>query len=343
MQIGPYTLSSKLLLAPMAGITDPPFRQLCRQFGAGLATSEMLTSDVTLWDSKKSAHRLPDPSEAEPRSVQIAGTDPEMMAKATELSIEKGAQVIDINMGCPAKKVCSKAAGSALMQDPVTARAIIKAVTKASSVPVTLKIRTGWSRKNRNALEIAKIAEQHNISAISIHGRTRQDAYLGYAEFETIRRVKNGVQIPVIANGDLCNQEDLKFVLDYTGVDGLMIGRAAQGQPWIFQRYTELLETGHLPDDLQRHKKHRIILNHINHIHRLFGDQTGVRIARKHISWYLQKLTPLDSLNSLSPFNKSHQTDKKGNTKLIFGAKTPQQQVALLKQALEIPPNEDKV
>ena len=341
MQIGPYTLSSKLLLAPMAGITDPPFRQLCRQFGAGLATSEMLTSDVTLWDSKKSAHRLPDPSEVEPRSVQIAGTNPQMMAKATELSIEKGAQIIDINMGCPAKKVCSKAAGSALMQDPDTARAIIKAVTKASTVPVTLKIRTGWSRKNRNALEIAKIAEQSDISALSIHGRTRQDAYLGYAEFETIRRVKNSVEIPVIANGDLCNKEDLKFVLDYTGVDGLMIGRAAQGQPWIFQRYSELLKTGQLPADLALHAKHRIILDHIKHIHHLFGDQAGVRIARKHIGWYLQRLTPFDpSDHSIKP---NENLGIKADLKLIFGAKTPQQQVNLLKEALEIPPNENKV
>ncbi|MEE9303101.1 MAG: tRNA dihydrouridine synthase DusB [Thiotrichaceae bacterium] len=326
MQIGPYTLSSKLLLAPMAGITDPPFRSLCKQFGAGLATSEMLTSDINLWNSKKSAHRLPHADETEPRSVQIAGTDPIMMAKAAQLSIEKGAQIIDINMGCPAKKVCNKAAGSALMQDPQTARAIIEAVTQASSVPVTLKIRTGWSRKNRNALEIAKIAEQNDIKALSIHGRTRQDAYLGYAEYETIRRVKHAISIPVIANGDLRDKEDLRFVLDYTHVDGLMIGRSAQGQPWIFQQYNELLKTGKLPIDPPFSKKREIILDHIKHIHLLFGDRTGVRIARKHIGWYLNKLSiPADKI------------------KLIFGAQSPENQVHLLNEVLGNPPNEDKV
>ena len=326
MQIGPYTLTSRLLLAPMAGITDPPFRILCKQFGAGLATSEMLTSDITLWDSKKSRHRLPHNDESEPRSVQIAGTDPQMMAKAAKLSIKKGAQIIDINMGCPAKKVCSKAAGSALMQDPDTARDIIKAVTRASNVPVTLKIRTGWSRQHRNALEIAKIAEQHAISALSIHGRTRQDAYLGHAEYETIRRVKQAIHIPVIANGDLRNKEDLKFVLDYTGVDGLMIGRAAQGQPWIFQQYNAALKTGLLPSDLSFDKKRKTILQHIKQIHKLFGDHTGVRVARKHIGWYLDRL-------SISATQK----------KLIFGAKSPETQVQILENVLGHPPNEDKV
>ena len=234
MQIGHYTLSSNLLLAPMAGITDPSFRSLCKRFGAGLASSEMLTSDVSLWNSRKSAHRLPQANESEPRSVQIAGTDPAMMEKATRLSIKNGAQIIDINMGCPAKKVCRQAAGSALMQNPDKARAIIRAVTHASTVPVTLKIRTGWSKKTRNALEIAKIAEQNNISALFIHGRTRQDAYSGYAEYETIRQVKQAIHIPVIANGDLQYPEDLGFVLNYTRADGLMLGRIAQGQPWGF-------------------------------------------------------------------------------------------------------------
>ncbi len=325
MQIGSYTLSSQLLLAPMAGITDPPFRRLCKQFGAGLTTSEMLTSDITLWDSKKSAHRLPHPDEVEPRSVQIAGTDPIMMAKAAQLSIEKGAQIIDINMGCPAKKVCNKAAGSALMQDPKTARAIIKAVTKVATVPVTLKIRTGWSRKNRNALEIAKIAEQNDITALSIHGRTRQDAYLGFAEYETIRRVKQAINIPVIANGDLRNYEDLQFVLDYTGADGLMIGRAAQGQPWIFQHYNELLTTGKISAELPFDAKRKIIIDHIKHIHFLFGDPTGIRIARKHIGWYFDKLRL--------------PADKK---KLVFGAQSPENQVHMLLDVLGNPPNEEK-
>jgi tRNA-dihydrouridine synthase B len=322
MQIGSYTLSSKLLLAPMAGITDPPFRHICRQFGAGLATSEMLTSDIELWDSKKSTTRLPSADEIEPRSVQIAGTDPLMMANAAQLSIEKGAQIIDINLGCPAKKVCNKFAGSALMQDPATVQAIISAVTKSSTVPVTLKMRTGWSRKNRNALEIAKIAEQNNISALSIHGRTRQDGYMGYAEFETIRRVKNAVCIPVIANGDLKTNSDLKFALDYTGADGLMIGRAAQGQPWIFQRFNQLLQTGQLPADLTFEQKKKVILNHIKHIHSFFDERTGVNIARKHIGYYLSGL-------GISNTQKQ----------IIFRAKAPIKQVQTLEHVLNIPPN----
>ena len=326
MQIGPYILSSKLLLAPMAGITDPPFRHICRQFGAGLATSEMLTSDISLWDSKKSSYRLPQRNEMEPRSVQIAGTDPKMMADATLLSIEKGAQIIDINMGCPAKKVCNKSAGSALMQDPKAARAIISAITKSSTVPVTLKIRTGWSRQNRNAIEIAKIAEQNNISALSIHGRTRQDAYMGYAEFETIRQVKEAISIPVIANGDLRSKKDIDFVLDYTGADGLMIGRAAQGQPWIFQQFRQSLKLGQLPDDLLFDQKRCVILNHIEHIHHFFDKRTAINIARKHISYYF---------DCLCISNKYKRT--------IFRAKAPIEQVQILKNVLTIPPNENKV
>lgn len=317
LEIGPYLLPSNLLLAPMAGITDPPFRKLCKRFGAGLATSEMLTSDVTLWDSKKSAHRLPQADEAEFRSVQIAGTDPQMMARAAELSIEKGAQIIDINMGCPAKKVCNKAAGSALMQDPNTVKAIIKAVTQISTVPVMLKIRTGWSRSHRNALEIAQIAEQHNISALSVHGRTRQDAYNGYAEYETIRRVKHSVNIPVIANGDLTSVNDLKFVLEYTGVDGLMIGRASQGQPWIFRDLNAALNSDQPLEDLSLAAKHEVIVKHIIDIHEFFGARMGVRIARKHIGWYLDRLS--------IPANYK---------KTIFGALTPESQVLSLKDVL---------
>ncbi len=325
MQIGSYTLPSKLLLAPMAGITDPPFRSLCRRFGAGLATSEMLTSDITLWDSKKSLYRLPQPNESEPRSVQIAGTDPKLMAEATQLSITKGAQIIDINFGCPAKKVCNKAAGSALMQDPETARAIIRAVTRTAAtlnVPVTLKMRTGWSRKHKNALEIAKIAEDNQISALSIHGRTRQDGYSGYAEYETIRRVKQAVSIPVIANGDLRDSRDLNFVLSYTGVDALMLGRVTQGQPWIFHRYNTLLETGTLPEDLSFFQKAQVILEHIKQIHHLFGTTIGVKLARKHIGWYLDRLA--------FPANKK---------KTLFGATTSESQVQLLAEVLVNPPN----
>lgn len=326
MQIGPYTLSSRLLLAPMAGITDPPFRHLCKRFGAGLATSEMLTSDISLWNSKKSAGRLPQENDPEPRSVQIAGTEPDMMAEAAQLSISKGAQIIDINMGCPAKKVCNKAAGSALMQNPHKAKAIIRAVTQTAhdaDIPVTLKMRTGWSRKHRNALDLARIAEDHRIAALSIHGRTRQDGYTGYAEYETVRRVKQAVSIPVIANGDLRESSDLNFVLQYTGADALMLGRAAQGQPWIFQRYHDLLTTGEISADLNYAEKCKAILAHINHIHRFFGETTGVRIARKHIGWYLDRL-------GMSANHKQN----------VFGAKTPTSQVQQLEAVLDNPPNE---
>ncbi len=317
LEIGPYKLTSNILLAPMAGITDPPFRSICREYGAGLATSEMLTSDISLWGSKKSASRLPQADEAEPRSVQIAGIEPHAMAEAARFSMEKGAQIIDINMGCPAKKVCNKSAGSALMQEPDLVEAILKSVTAAVDIPVTLKIRTGWSRKNRNVLQIAELAQKHNISALAIHGRTRQDAYLGYAEYETVRQVKNNIDIPIIVNGDLHNIDSLKFALEYTGADGLMIGRAAQGSPWIFQNFNKQLNHKNItPHTLEEKKK--VILKHIKEIHQFFGSKAGVRIARKHIGWYLDKL-------STSPAIK----------KSIFMMDTPKKQVQLLDQMLD--------
>ncbi len=318
--IGSHTLSSNILLAPMAGITDPPFRRLCRHYGAGLATSEMLTSDINLWHSKKSASRLPQSDEAEPRSVQIAGTEPQLMAKAAYFSMVKGAQIIDINMGCPAKKVCHKQAGSALMQDPQRVSAILKAVTNAVDIPVTLKIRTGWANKHKNVLQIAEIAQKNNIAALTIHGRTRQDAYRGHAEYETIRQVKQSTDIPIIANGDLNTIENLKFVLEYTKADGLMIGRAAQGEPWIFQQFNEILKHGKVLTKQTLTEKQMIIIDHINAIHRFFGTKTGVRIARKHIGWYLDKL-------SISPVVK----------RSIFETDKPERQVQLLDQALASP------
>ncbi len=320
LAIGSYTLSSNILLAPMAGITDPPFRRLCRHYGAGLATSEMLTSDINLWHSKKSVSRLPQADEAEPRSVQIAGTEPQLMAKAAYFSMKKGAQIIDINMGCPAKKVCHKNAGSALMQEPERVAAILKAVTHAVDIPVTLKIRTGWAHKHKNVLQIAEIAQKNNISALTIHGRTRQDAYRGHAEYETIRQVKQAIDIPIIANGDLNTIENLKFVLEYTKADGLMIGRVAQGQPWIFQQFNEILNHGKILTKQSLTEKQMIIIDHINAIHRFFGTKTGVRVARKHIGWYLDKL-------SISPVVK----------RSIFETDKPERQVQLLDQALAPP------
>lgn len=321
LTIGPYTLKSKILLAPMAGITDPPFRKICKEFGAGLTTSEMLTSDINLWDSPKSKARLPQPNEEEPRSVQIAGTDPEEMAKAAQFCVSKGAQIIDINMGCPVKKVCNTAAGSALMQDKTKVRAILRAITSILTVPVTLKIRTGWARKNRNAIEIAQIAEQEGVAAISIHGRSREDGFKGCAEYETIRQIKCLVDIPIIANGDIKTTEDLQFILNYTAADGLMIGRIVRGQPWIFNQFNESLSTGQTTNPISRIQKQQSILRHIELIHQFFStaqSPQGLRIARKHIGWYLDNLGI-----------------PKENKQFIFGAKTPANQLEFLYKVLD--------
>ena len=293
LKIGQYKLANNILLAPMAGITDAPFRKLCRSFGAGLTTSEMVTSDTRLWNSNKSRTRLNHQVEQGViNSIQIAGYDPEMMANAARECVKLGADVIDINMGCPAKKVCSKAAGSALLQDKALVKDILSAVVSTVSVPVTLKFRTGWSPVLRNAVMIAKIAEEVGISAIALHGRSKQDAYKGFAEYETIRHVKTSIQIPVIANGDVQSENDIAFILRYTKANGIMLGRASWGQPWIFAQLSHYLQTGEHLNLPSFDERLGIVLNHVKDIHRFYGTKTGVRIARKHIGWYLDRITP---------------------------------------------------
>ncbi|MCG6976131.1 MAG: tRNA dihydrouridine synthase DusB [Acidiferrobacterales bacterium] len=286
MQIGPYKLNNNLFVAPMAGVTDRPFRQLCKKLGAGMAVSEMVSSNSLLWGSEKTLRRADHGGENEPRSVQIVGADPEMMAQAAQYNVEHGAQIIDINMGCPAKKICKVAAGSALLKDePLVAR-ILESVVKAVDVPVTLKIRTGWDKENRNGPDIARIAEDIGIQALAVHGRTRACAYMGEAEYDTIAEIKSAVAIPVIANGDITSPEKAKYVLDYTGVDGVMIGRAAQGRPWIFREIQHYLETGkHLAEPTLEEVRDTL-MTHVQNLYDFYGEYTGVRVARKHISWY---------------------------------------------------------
>lgn len=274
----------------MAGVTDRPFRQLCRRHGAGLAVSEMLTAKPELWHSKKTQSRLNHDGESGPISVQIAGADPEQMAFAARFNVEHGADIIDINMGCPAKKVCNVAAGSALMQNEALVARILEAVVQAVAVPVTLKIRTGWNRDNRNALAIARIAEQTGIAALSIHGRTRADLYTGEAEYDTIRTVKAAVGMPVIANGDIDSPAKALQVLRHTGADALMIGRAAQGNPWIFREVAHYLEHGEYRSGPTLDEMRSVVLEHLAQLHAFYGDIAGVRIARKHLGWYVKTL-----------------------------------------------------
>lgn len=290
LSIGPYTLPNRLILAPMAGVTDQPFRQLCRRLGAGMVVSEMVTSDVRLWNTRKSSLRMIHSGDPEPRSVQIAGGDPQMLAEAARANVQLGAQIIDINMGCPAKKVCNKAAGSALLKDQPLVQAILEAVVAAVDVPVTLKIRTGWDRQNKNGIEVARIAEQSGIVALAVHGRTRADLYTGDAEYDTIAAIKQAVAIPVLANGDIGSPEKAAHVLAATGADGLLIGRAAQGRPWIFREIEHYLRTGaHCPAPALTEIE-RILLEHLAALHAFYGDVMGVRIARKHVGWYLATL-----------------------------------------------------
>ncbi len=292
LKIGQYKLVNNLLLAPMAGITDYPFRKLCRSFGAGLTTSEMVTSDTRLWKSNKSRTRLiHHQSDDFINSIQIAGYEPAMMANAAQACVDLGAQLIDINMGCPAKKVCNKASGSALLRDESRVKDILSAVVSTVSVPVTLKFRTGWSPELRNAITIAKIAEEVGISAITLHGRSKQDMYKGFAEYETIRHVKASIQIPVIANGDVQSENDVAFILRYTKANGIMLGRASWGQPWIFEQLSHYLKTGEQLNSPSLEERLGIVLKHVKDIHQFYGNKMGVRIARKHIGWYLDRIT----------------------------------------------------
>jgi len=294
LKIGPYTLPSPFVLAPMAGVTDAPFRRICRTYGAGMTTSEMTTADTSLWQTPKSRHRLDLDLDAEPVAVQIAGSEPDQLAIAAQACVGRGAQIIDINMGCPAKKVCRKLAGSALLQDERLVATILNTVVAAVDVPVTLKFRTGWDREHRNAVQIGKIAEDAGIQSLAIHGRTREDRYKGAAEYETIARVKESVEIPVIANGDIETVKKSLEVLRLTNADGLMIGRGAQGRPWIFRELAAAVDPTAANTQLDKNELRDIMLGHLNDLHRFYGETTGVRVARKHLTWYCENLENSD-------------------------------------------------
>ena len=286
MRIGPYTLPNKLILAPMAGVTDRPFRQLCKDMGAGLAVSEMVSANSQLWGSRKTQRRIDHRGETKPRSVQIAGADPVMMAEAARYNVDNGAEIIDINMGCPAKKVCNALAGSALLRDETLVARILEAVVDAVPVPVTLKIRTGWDTTQRNGIAIARIAEQAGIQALAVHGRTRACGFSGEAEYATIAAIKVAVSIPIIANGDIDSPEKAQRVLQQTGADAIMIGRAAQGRPWLFRMIQHYLETGCLLPEPAISERRDILIGHLHRLYEFYGEHSGVLVARKHIAWY---------------------------------------------------------
>jgi tRNA-dihydrouridine synthase B len=286
MRIGPHLIAPRVVLAPMAGVTDKPFRVLCKRLGAGLCVSEMTTSDPRFWHTAKSRSRMDHAGEPAPVSVQIAGTDPATLADAARHNVAHGAQLVDINMGCPAKKVCNAWAGSALMRDEALVGRILDAVVAAVDVPVTLKIRTGWAAHARNALAIGRIAEAAGIAALAIHGRTRDQHYTGMAEYDTIAEVKAALSIPVIANGDVDSPRKAEAVLRHTGCDAVMIGRAAQGRPWIFREVAHYLATGELLPEPPLTEVRDVLLGHLSHLHAFYGEPSGVRIARKHLGWY---------------------------------------------------------
>jgi len=301
MQIGPYALANPLMVAPMAGVTDRPFRQLCKRLGAGYAVSEMVTSRKDLWNSLKTSRRANHAGEPGPIAVQIAGTEAAMMAEAALYNIDRGAQIIDINMGCPAKKVCNKWAGSALMQDETLALHIIEAVVQACAtraVPVTLKMRTGWCQSHKNAVVLARAAESAGVQMVAVHGRTREQGYKGRAEYDTIAAVKAALRIPVVANGDITSPEQARAVLQATGADALMIGRAAQGRPWIFREILHFLATGeHLAPPLVSEVK-RLLIEHLYDHYSLYDEYIGVRSARKHIAWYVRGLPDAEAFRT---------------------------------------------
>ena len=290
MKIGPYTLKNNLILAPMAGVTDVVYRKLCRQLGAGYSISEMVSSDHNLWNTKKSLLRRQHLDEPSPRAVQIVGADPKHLAHAAKVNVDHGADIIDINMGCPAKKVCKVAAGSALLSNEDLVKEILSTVVQAVDVPVTLKIRTGPDESNRNGVQIAKIAEDCGIQMLSVHGRTRACRFLGQAEYKTICNIKNSIRIPVVANGDINSPEKAKKVLAITNADAIMIGRAAQGQPWLFRQIDHYLKFNEKLEQPPQAELRTIILNHLHELYSLYGKQQGVRIARKHIGWYLDNM-----------------------------------------------------
>ncbi len=290
MKIGPLSLRNNLVIAPMAGVTDRPFRQLCKRMGAGMAVSEMVASNSLLWGSEKTIRRGNHEGEVEPKVIQIAGADPAMMAEAARYNVDKGAQIIDINMGCPAKKICNAEAGSALLKDEALVARIVEAVVRAVPVPVTLKFRTGWNRENRNALAIARIAQEGGIAALALHGRTRACMYTGEAEYDTIRAVKAAVRIPVMANGDIDSPEKARAVLAHTGADAVMIGRAAQGRPWIFREIGHYLLTGEKLAPPEVAEIREVLLGHLEDLYAFYGTERGTRVARKHIAWYTKGL-----------------------------------------------------
>ena len=317
MQIGPYTLENNLILAPMAGISDRPFRALCKQFGASLAVSEMVASNPALRTHKRTVLKADHSGETGLRSVQILGTDPQLMADAARFNAQRGAQIIDINMGCPAKKVCSVAAGSALLRDEALVKKILDAVVNAVDIPVTLKIRTGWDLHSRNAVDIARIAQDSGIAALTLHGRTRACKFNGLAEYETIKAVKQAVNMPIIANGDIDSAEKAAYVLAATGADAIMIGRAAQGNPWLFEQIGHFLKTGKALAKPTDTAIHGTLLSHLDQLYSFYGNVSGVRIARKHIGWYFKHLGAISQ-------------DAKNN---INQATTPSRQLALINSA----------
>lgn len=320
MQIGSYALNNKLILAPMAGISDRPFRELCRQFGAGFAVSEMVASNPALRQHQRTRLKADISNETGLGSIQILGTDPQMMAEAAKFNAQQGAQIIDINMGCPAKKVCSVAAGSALLKDEALVRKILTAVVNAVDIPVTLKIRTGWDMDSRNAVAIAQIAQDSGIAALTVHGRTRACKFAGVAEYETIKQVKQAVTIPIIANGDIDSAEKAHAVLTSTDADAIMIGRAAQGNPWLFTEINHFLNTGKTIKKPTVTEIHQTLLTHLENLYSFYGNLAGVRIARKHIGWYFRHIDGVDSITQA----------------LINQAQAPTQQLMLINSAFSL-------